>query len=97
MCGLMVVFYSKFVNPTIVLVDPVYHRIEYMQVYSCECELGKIHSTQLIDSWYSVFSPRIIQGMTGGHGLGVACGHIKALGLFPFPHQRKICAEGLQG
>ena len=37
---------------------------------------------------------RITQGMTGGHGLGVACGHIKILS---FPHQRKICAEGLQG
>ena len=35
--------------------------------------------------------------MTGGRGLGVACGHIKAFGLFPFPHQRSICAEGLQG
>ena len=45
----------------------------------------------------SVFSPRIIQGMTGGRGLGVACGHIKAFGLFPSPHQRKICSEGLQG
>ena len=33
----------------------------------------------------------------GGCGLGVACGHIKAFGLFPFPHQRKICTEGLQG
>ena len=45
---------------------------------------------------HTVFSPRIIQGMMGGHGLGVACGHIKAFGLFPFPHQRKLCAEGLQ-
>ena len=44
-----------------------------------------------------VFSPRIIQGMTGGRGLGMACGHIKAFGLFPSPHQTKICAEGLQG
>ena len=33
----------------------------------------------------------------GGHGLGVVCGHIEAFGLFPFPHQRKISAEGLQG
>ena len=33
----------------------------------------------------------------GGHGLGVAYGHIKAFGLFPFPHQRKVCVEGLQG
>ena len=32
----------------------------------------------------------------GGHGLGVVCGHIEAFGLFPFPHQRKISAEGLQ-
>ena len=32
-------------------------------------------------------------GMMGGHGLGMACGHIKAFGLFPFPHQRKIWAE----
>ena len=30
----------------------------------------------------SVFSSRIIQGMTGRHGLGVACGHIKALAPF---------------
>ena len=35
--------------------------------------------------------------MTGGRGLGVACGHINASGLFPFSHQRKICAEDLQG
>ena len=33
----------------------------------------------------------------GGHGLGVAYDHIKAFSLSPFPHQRKICAEGLQG
>ena len=33
--------------------------------------------------------------MTGRCGLGVACGHIKAFGFLPFPHQ--ICAEGLQG
>lgn len=33
----------------------------------------------------------------GGHGWGVACDHIKALGLFPFPHQRKIFTESLQG
>ena len=46
---------------------------------------------------FSVLPSRIIQGMTGRHGLGVACGHIKAFGLFPYPHQRKICAEGLQG
>ena len=48
--------------------------------------------------YYSpVFSPRIIKAMTGGRGLGVASGHIKAFGLFPFPHQKSICAEGLQG
>ena len=35
--------------------------------------------------------------MTGGHGWGVACGYTKALGRFPFPHQRKVCIEGLQG
>ena len=40
-----------------------------------------------------VFSPRIIQGMMGGHGLGVACGHIEVFGLFPFPHQRKTCVK----
>ena len=45
----------------------------------------------------AVFSPRIIQGMMGGHGLGVVYGHIEAFGLFPLPHQRKLCAEGLQG
>ena len=44
-----------------------------------------------------MFSPRIIQGMMGGRGLGMACGHIKAFVLFPFSHQRKISAEGLQG
>ena len=33
----------------------------------------------------------------GGHGWGVAYGHIKASSLFPFPHQRKICTEGLLG
>ena len=36
-------------------------------------------------------------GGGGGHGLGMVCGHIEAFGLFPFPHQGKICAEGLQG
>ena len=35
--------------------------------------------------------------MVGGRGLGVARGHIKAFGLFPFPHQTKIYSEGLQG
>ena len=35
--------------------------------------------------------------MTGGRGWGMAYGHIKAFDLFPFPHQRKICTEGLQG
>ena len=45
--------------------------------------------------YHTVFSPRITQGMTGGRGLDVACGH-KAFGLLPFPHQRKICFEGLQ-
>ena len=35
------------------------------------------------------------KGIMGGNGWGVACGHIKAFGLFPFPHQRKICTEGL--
>ena len=39
--------------------------------------------------YQTVISPRTIQGMMGGCGLGVACGHIKAFGLFPFPHQRK--------
>ena len=33
--------------------------------------------------------------MTGGHSLGGARGHIKAHGLSPFPHQRKLCTEGL--
>ena len=33
----------------------------------------------------------------GGPCLGVVCGHIEAFGLFPFPRQRKISAEGLQG
>ena len=46
---------------------------------------------------WPVFSPRLSQGMMGGRGLGVVYGHIKAFGLFPFPHQRSICAEGLQG
>ena len=36
------------------------------------------------------------QGMMGGHDLGVACGHINDFGFFPFPHQRNVCAEGLQ-
>ena len=33
----------------------------------------------------------------GGHSLGGACGHIKAHGLSLFPHQRKLCTEGLLG
>ena len=45
---------------------------------------------------YSVLLKQI-QGMTGGHGLGRACGHIKAFGVSPFPHQRKFCTEGLLG
>ena len=36
----------------------------------------------------SVFSPRIIQGMTGGRVLGVVCGHIKAFGLTP---KKNLC------
>ena len=51
----------------------------------------------IVLSAISVFSPRIIQGMMGGRGWGMAYGHIKAFDLFPFPHQRKICTEGLQG
>ena len=45
----------------------------------------------------SVFSPRLSQGMTGGRVLGTVCGYIKAIDLILFPHQRSICAEGLQG
>ena len=52
-----------------------------------------LHATQFI----SVYSPRLSQGMTGGCGLGIFCGHIKAVGLFLFPHRTSICAEGLQG
>ena len=37
------------------------------------------------------------QGMTGGQNLGGATGHIKAIILLPFPHQRKVCTEGLLG
>ena len=44
-----------------------------------------------------MFSPRLSQGMTGGHGLGMVCGHTKAFGLFLFPHQSSISDEGLQG
>ena len=33
----------------------------------------------------AVFSPDKIQGMTGGHDLGGAYGHIKALGFFHIP------------
>ena len=37
----------------------------------------------------------------GAHGWDMAYmymyGHIKTFGVFPFPHQRKICTEGLQG
>ena len=50
-----------------------------------------------VESQCTVFSPRLIQSMVGGRGLGVACGHIKAFGLFPFPHQTNVCSEGLQG
>ena len=32
-----------------------------------------------------------------GHSLGGACGHSKAQELFLFPHQRKLCTEGLLG
>ena len=62
------------------------HHVHCITVYHCAC-------------YYTctVFSPRIIQGMMGARGLGMACSHIRAFGLFPFPHQRKICTEGLQG
>ena len=30
----------------------------------------------------AMFSPGKIQGMMGGHGLGGACDHIKAFGLY---------------
>ena len=33
--------------------------------------------------------------MTGGQDLGGATGYIKAITLFPFPHQRKVFKEGL--
>ena len=46
---------------------------------------------------FTVFSPSKIQGMRGGHDLGGACSHIKALGFSPFPHQKKVCTEGLLG
>ena len=35
--------------------------------------------------------------MTGGQNLGGATGHIKAITLLPFPHQRKVHTEGLLG
>ena len=34
----------------------------------------------------AVLSLRIVQGMMEGHGWGMACGHIKAFGLFSFPY-----------
>ena len=39
-----------------------------------------------------VFSPRMIQGMVEGRGLGMTYDHIKDFGLFSFPHQTKICS-----
>ena len=54
----------------------------------------------LLIFWYashSVFSPGMFQGMSAVYGWGMACGHIKDLGLLPFPHQRKICTQGLLG
>ena len=36
-----------------------------------------------------VFSPSLSQGMTGGHGLGVICGQIKALASF-FSHIKEV-------
>ena len=44
-----------------------------------------------------MFSMNNSRHRMGGHGLDVACSHIETFGLFPFPHQRKVCAEGLQG
>ena len=35
--------------------------------------------------------------MAERRNLGGATGHIKAITLFPFPHQRKVCTEGLLG
>lgn len=40
--------------------------------------------------------PRNILRHDIGHDWGVAYSHIKAFGLFPFPHQIKICIEDLQ-
>ena len=45
----------------------------------------------------SVFSPSKFQGMRGGHDLGGVHSHIKAFGFSPFPHQKKVCTEGLLG
>ena len=43
-------------------------------------------------------SPEVkFQLMTSGPTLGGASDHNKAHGLFPFPHQRKSCTEGLLG
>ena len=43
-------------------------------------------------SFFSVL-PRSNSRHDGRHGLGMAYSHIKAFGLFSFPHQRKVCAE----
>ena len=56
--------------------------------------IGNVKSLKYTNT---VFSPSKIQGMTRGHSLGGACGHIKAHRLSLLPHQRKLCAEGLLG
>ena len=44
-----------------------------------------------------VYSPRKIQSLLGEHDLGMACGHIKAFGIFPFHIKAKSLFEGLLG
>ena len=63
-------------------------------IKKCECVLIRDYKVERERDRASQCSPQAkIQGMTGGHSLGGARGHIKANGLSLFP----LCTEGLLG
>ena len=71
----------------------------------CACTWGKYPVTVghyvcmamfgCVSSIRAMFSPSKIQGRTGEHSLGGASDHNKAEELSLFPHQKRLCTEGL--
>ena len=63
----------------------------YTQHNSCVCVCLSSYVTSVLPQLNSRHDGRAY------YSLGGACGHIKAHGLSLFPHQRKLCTEGLLG